>query len=599
MSRTGVRRTVAVALGVLVATAVSPVLATGAAVAASTPLPTPAGVTVVDVADVALSGDGRWIVYAATAQDGDAEPRPGLFLADRTAGTAVRLDVDADARIGEVDMSDDARRIVFSVGEHDVVAGQSPVQVHVHDRTSGTTTLVSALGGTRGEAASWDPQISADGAVVAFATEAPSLLGLPASGAWVSGVVATEVGSGELEVVSGPGGRASYPALSGDGRLVAFSTDDPSLPGHRDSDTDVVVHDRRTGASTLVTTDEGGGFAPSLSADGSTVVWSKVVATSKPQVQFYGTWATDLGDGSTARVDVDAEGVDIRGITSDAVVSADGRRVLFSGLDRTGTGFQNLYLHDRATGRTGIVPVTSVPAALPVMATDLSADGRVAAHSTGFPRDGTVFWTGEIGELLPVPPAPPREPAPELILNTARPVVKRTSSSTSYAFTLARAGTWESNVALDHRYQWLRDGEQVTDSVGTTYEVGPDDIGHVISLREVVQGPGGTVAVVESKGVVARKASSRLRVKVKRPRGRAGAVVLGVRLTHAWGVRPQGRVVVRYGKQTRRVSVDEKGRARVRLAPGRSGRRVLKVSHRATPIVKSAAPARRVVRVRR
>lgn len=597
MSGAAVRRTVVVAVSALVVTTAAPVHAVGAT-SQEGPVPAPTGLELVEVADAALSADGSLVVYAARARAGDEAPRWGLVVADRSSGEASRLDVEVDGPIGDVDVSDDASRIVFQAGASEWEPDWAPAQVHVHDRATGVTTLVSTTGSAPGVGPSTQPEISGDGEVVAFTTAARNLLGLPTGSGQVRGVVATQVGSGELEVLAGRQGDAHGPSLSGDGQLVAYSTDEPGIPGDEVSDrrdTHVVVHDRRGGELQLVTR-EGTGTGADLSADGSTVVWTRVDGTTPSRVPVFGTWATDLATGTTTRVDVDAQGEPLHGLAADAVVSADGRYVLFGGLARSGPSLQALHLHDLSTGTTKIVPVSSTPVEPPLQAVDVSADGGVVLHARGWPGQRS-YWVQEVTELLPVPPGSPA-PQPPQPVNVAPPVLERISTGGSYGFRLARAGEWESPVPLFRTYQWLRDGQPVTDSVGVTYVVGPDDIGHVISLREVVTAPRMGGMEVESVGVVPRKVASALRVRVQRPKGRAGRVVVRVRLGHEWGVRPQGRVVVRWGRQVRRLAVTDDGRANVRLLAGAPGRRTLKVVHRGTGLVKAAQAVRKTIRVK-
>src|SRR5207249_9937543 len=73
---------------------------------------------------------------------------------------------------------------------------------------------------------------------------------------------------------------SSYPALSADGRFVAFQSDATNLvAGDTNGATDVFVHDRQTGATERVSVASGGGTqgnrnsggflsSPALSADG-------------------------------------------------------------------------------------------------------------------------------------------------------------------------------------------------------------------------------------------------------------------------------------------------------------------------------------------
>jgi len=79
----------------------------------------------------------------------------------------------------------------------------------------------------------------------------------------------------------GQGNRGSaYPVLSADGRFVAFDSRASNLvPGDTNGTTDVFAHDRRTGATRRVSVSSGGrrgngeSFGPALSADGRLVAF--------------------------------------------------------------------------------------------------------------------------------------------------------------------------------------------------------------------------------------------------------------------------------------------------------------------------------------
>jgi Ca2+-binding RTX toxin-like protein len=75
-------------------------------------------------------------------------------------------------------------------------------------------------------------------------------------------------------------GRSIYPAVSGDGRIVAFDSDaDNLVPGDSISTGDVFVHDRATGRTELVSVARdgsqasGGSFYSAVSGDGRTVAF--------------------------------------------------------------------------------------------------------------------------------------------------------------------------------------------------------------------------------------------------------------------------------------------------------------------------------------
>ncbi len=89
-------------------------------------------------------------------------------------------------------------------------------------------------------------------------------------------------------------GRSIYPAVSGDGRIVAFESDaDNLVPGDSISTGDVFVHDRATGRTELVSVARdgsqasGGSFYSAVSGDGRTVafqdtanLWCPATATA-------------------------------------------------------------------------------------------------------------------------------------------------------------------------------------------------------------------------------------------------------------------------------------------------------------------------------
>src|SRR5205823_2841891 len=153
-----------------------------------------------------------------------------------------------------------------------------------------TTVRVSvASGGTEGDDASLGSALSADGRFVAFDSAATDLVAGDTNGATDVFVHDRQTGMTERVSVASDGTQAnnvsSYPALSADGRFVAFQSDATNLvAGDTNGATDVFVHDRQTGATERVSVASGGGtqgnrnsggfFAfPALSADGRLVAF--------------------------------------------------------------------------------------------------------------------------------------------------------------------------------------------------------------------------------------------------------------------------------------------------------------------------------------
>ena len=104
--------------------------------------------------------------------------------------------------------------------------------IYVLDRSTGEITKESISGnGTRSQGDSQAPSLSADGRILAFETIAPDL---PPSGATRRRVIVRDRASGivrTLVIASGaaPDGGAGEPAVSGDGRVVVFTSDATNL----------------------------------------------------------------------------------------------------------------------------------------------------------------------------------------------------------------------------------------------------------------------------------------------------------------------------------------------------------------------------------
>lgn len=203
-------------------------------------------------------------------------------------------------------------------------------------------------------------------------------------------------------------------AISGDGRYVAFSSDASNLvPGDTNGVSDVFVHDRMTGETTRVSVAsdgaEGNGQAgvPTISADGRYVAFSSQASnlvlndTNNNKDVF----VHDRTTGETARVSVNTTGEEGNGIseTYSSSISADGRFVSFYSyasnlVPQDTNGSLDTFIHDRATGQTARVSVTSdgTEGNDESDVSSLSADGRYVAFSSKasnlVPNDTNDTW---------------------------------------------------------------------------------------------------------------------------------------------------------------------------------------------------------------
>jgi len=132
--------------------------------------------------------------------------------------------------------------------------------------------------------------------------------------------------------------HSTNPALSSDGRYVAFRSDATNLvAGDTNGYYDVFVHDRQTGITTRVSVGSSGiqgndsSFPPAISADGRYVAFrsdaTNLVAGDTNG--DYDVFVHDRQTGITTRVSVDSSGTESNSYSDDPALSSDGRYVAF------------------------------------------------------------------------------------------------------------------------------------------------------------------------------------------------------------------------------------------------------------------------------
>ena len=241
---------------------------------------------------------------------------------------------------------------------------------------SRTTRVSVGAGGAQANGESDEPAISDDGRYVAFMSQASNLVAGDTNGTWDifvrdrSGGTTTRV-----SVTSGAAqanGSSLYPAISGDGRYVAFqSTATNLVDGDTNGGSDVFVHDRETGNTTRVslyglsTQANGASFRASISASGRYVAFhsdaTNLVASGGDTNGVQDVFVRDRGAGfvlpSTARVSLRTAGGQANGASQNASISDDARYVAFESLatDLTGAdtnGVRDIFVRTRVGGPT-------------------------------------------------------------------------------------------------------------------------------------------------------------------------------------------------------------------------------------------------------
>ena len=243
-----------------------------------------------------ISGDGRYVVFGSDIPNlvvGDTNGVSDIFLHDRDAGQTTRVSLGAggEQTVGESygpTISADGRFIAYTSLASNIVAGDTNGKrdVFVFDRTTSQTTLVSLTSGnTLSNNESFTPSLSYDGRYVAFGSYGSNLvpgdtnnrIDIFVRDRQLNLTVRASVGPAGVEAVGGVNG-SQYPAISGDGRFLAFESETTNLvAGDTNNRTDVFLRDLVLGETVRIGLGPGGvegaggqfgSYTPAISSTG-------------------------------------------------------------------------------------------------------------------------------------------------------------------------------------------------------------------------------------------------------------------------------------------------------------------------------------------
>jgi Tol biopolymer transport system component len=204
-----------------------------------------------------LSADGRYRAYQTGLNS-------GVKVADRAAGSTDNASVDSDGRWSQADRPDldwAGRAVVFSSSQPLVVDDtNATTDVYVRDRACPTSQRIPAgPAGGQPNGGSDFPAISGDGRYVAYISSASNLVAGDTNG--TSDVFVTDRATGRAERVSldvlgrqstDRGFRPVPPAISADGRYVVFGTTARLTPDDTNDAVDLYRRDRVAGTTVRV-----------------------------------------------------------------------------------------------------------------------------------------------------------------------------------------------------------------------------------------------------------------------------------------------------------------------------------------------------------
>ena len=391
-----------------------------------------------------ISTDGRFVAFESSADDlgptdtngvgdvyvRDVQTQTTMLVSVNAAGTDSGNDRSSGPALRPV-LSADGRFVVFESLANDLGPTDTNTfpDIYVRDLQAGTTALVStnAAGTDSSSSGGFNPVLSTDGRFVAFVSSGTDLGPPVTSGTPNVYVRDLQTGTTTLANINASGtdvgnGTSSQPALSADGRFVAFTSNATDLgPADTNGEADVYVRDLQTGTTTLVNvnaagTDSGNGRSqvPTLSGDGRFVAFVSLADDLGPtdtnaEADVY---VRDLQTGTTTLANRNATSTDSgNGLSRVPVLSENGRFVAFrseaNDLGPTDTnGVEDVYVRDLQTGTVFLANVNAAGTdSGNGFSTDhaLSADGRFVAFTSNAndlgPTDTNIFFDVYVRDL--------------------------------------------------------------------------------------------------------------------------------------------------------------------------------------------------------
>ncbi|HKP72616.1 MAG TPA: Calx-beta domain-containing protein, partial [Pyrinomonadaceae bacterium] len=403
-----------------------------------------------------ISADGRVVVFMSEASDlsatADTNNKQDIYARNLATGTTSLVSVNGSGDnsgndsssfggsgpsvSGQSSISDDGRFVVFMSWASNLVANDTNggsafgADVFVRDLQAGSTMLVSINSAGTGSGnldSNNSGRISGNGRFVVFESRATNLVaGMTyAGGSGNTHVFQRDLAGGTTKLVSvdvagtASGNSSAHdPAVSADGRYVAFTSDANNLApndtngGGGGGMSDVFVRDMQTGVTQLVSVNQAG---------------------------------TDSASGRSVGT---------------VEISADGRFVLFrSGASNLtsipGFSFQDdLYVRDLQTQRTKLVTITwnGQPGGIRTISTStrpadtyvLSANGRYASFSSA-----AVVVQGDSNNVTDVYVFDNDAERPDLMINNVS-VTEGNSGTTNMVFTVTLSAPSAQTVTINY-----------------------------------------------------------------------------------------------------------------------------------------------------
>jgi Tol biopolymer transport system component len=381
-----------------------------------------------------VSPDGRYVAFTSYARDlvaGDTSVGAQIYLRDLAAGTTTRVSVGQGSGpfiASNPLVSDNGRYVAF---QSRLVYSYSTTDVYVRDVTAGVTSLVSVntSGTGGGNFDSTNAVMTPDGRYVAFVSLANNLVAGDANNAYdvfvrdlaAKKTTLVSVNSSGAHANSASGvdgwGRTDSPAISSDGRYVAFTSGASNLTGGVSHSLAVFVRDLVGQTTSEVSVGAAGGQPDNfsehvfMSPDGNFVGFESfagnLVSTPLGSAAGENIFVRNRSAATTTLVTVNsADSASADGLSFTPSMTSDGSHVAFGSdaqdlVAKEGDRLNDVFVRDLVGQTTTLV--STHDASLPSLTGNGPSDlGVVSSHLNQVSSDGRyVVFTSGADNLVP------------------------------------------------------------------------------------------------------------------------------------------------------------------------------------------------------
>lgn len=302
-----------------------------------------------------ISANGRYVVFGSMDSFGVTDvngPSEDVFVRDLTNGTTNCVSLNStgtqtgDNRSMYPEVSSNGL-VTFQSEATDLIPGGSGgFHIFVRNLSTNNTIIVSratGVAGAIGNSDSYGPHITPDGRYVAFSSLATNLVLADTNGTFdvfVRDLTTNQTACASVDLTGKPGnGYSDGASISADGRYIAFFSNATNLMATATNGKyQVFVRDTIANTTVLASVDssgiqgDGDSMAPSISADGRYVAFQSdsgnlVAGDTNSKWDIF---VRDLVANTTIRISVDDNGAQSNDASTTAVLSADGKYVLFT-----------------------------------------------------------------------------------------------------------------------------------------------------------------------------------------------------------------------------------------------------------------------------